>query len=163
MAQVNISLGSNINPEQNIRRAVTSLRKHFGDLVISPVYQTEAVGFDGEDFLNLVVCFDSELDVHAVASTIKFIEDELGRDRSQPRFSARSIDLDLLTYDDLIMDEPGVQIPRHEILQNSFVLKPLSDICADQVHPQRDQTYRQLWDEMKTLAGRIDEVELDLL
>lgn len=162
MAGVSISLGSNIHPEQNIRHAVMALREHFGELIVSPVYQTEAVGFDGEDFLNLVVCFESELDVYAVASTIKLIEDDLGRDRTQPRFSARSIDLDLLTYDDLVMDEPGIQIPRHEILQNAFVLKPLSDICADHRHPQVGQSYQQLWNEMKISAGRIEEVELEL-
>lgn len=162
MARVSISLGSNINPEHYIRRAVTALREQFGELIISPVYQTEAVGFDGEDFLNLVVCFDCSLDVQAVALSLKSIEDELGRDRSQPKFSARAIDLDLLTYDDLVVDEPGLQIPRHEILQNAFVLKPLSDICGDQKHPLAGSSYLQLWDEMEASAGRIDQVEMDL-
>lgn len=162
MARISISLGSNIEPKQNIRRAVTALREHFGELIISPVYQTEAVGFDGEDFLNLVVCIDSEETVRSVASTLKSIEDELGRDRSQPRFSARAIDLDLLTYDDLVMDADGIQVPRHEILQNAFVLKPLSDICADQCHPLLGKRYAELWHEMNASAGRIDVVELDL-
>lgn len=162
MARVSISLGSNINAEQNIRLAVKALREHFGQLDISPVYQTAAVGFEGDDFLNLVVCFDSEGDVFEVAARLKLIEDELGRDRSQPRFSARSIDLDLLTFDDLVMDERGVQIPRHEILQNAFVLKPLSDICAELRHPLLECSYRQLWDEMQPSSDRIEQIELDL-
>jgi 2-amino-4-hydroxy-6-hydroxymethyldihydropteridine diphosphokinase len=162
VAHISISLGSNINPEHNIRGAVSALHKQFGDLIISPVYQTEAVGFDGEDFLNLVVCFDSELDVFDVSARLKSIEDTLGRDRSQPRFSARAIDLDLLTFDDLVMDEGGVQIPRHEILENAFVLKPLSDICADMRHPQSGSSYRELWDEMQPSAGRIERIELNL-
>lgn len=162
MAHVSISLGSNINPEYNIRFAVLALREKFGDLSISPVYQTAAVGFEGEDFLNLVVCFHSEYDVHAVAAMLKSIEDNLGRDRSQPRFSARSIDLDLLTYDDLVIDEVGVQIPRHEILQNAFVLKPLSDICGDRLHPLQGKSYEQLWNEMRNSAGRIEKIQLEL-
>lgn len=162
MARISISLGSNINPEHNIRQAVNALREHFGELVISPVYQTEAVGFEGEDFLNLVVCFDSLLDVFDVSARLKSIEDTLGRDRSQPRFSARAIDLDLLTFDDQVLDEGGVQIPRHEILENAFVLKPLSDICAELRHPQLGRSYRELWDEMQPSAGRIEQVEMKL-
>lgn len=159
---VAISLGSNINPEINIKHAVVALREQYGDLMLSPVYQTASVGFDGEDFLNLVVSFTTEDDVHTVALTLKSIEDDLGRDRSQPKFSARSIDLDLLTYDDLIVDESGVQIPRHEILQNAFVLKPLSDIHGEKIHPEQGKSYFQLWQEMRQHADRINLFELEL-
>ncbi|MCP4076183.1 MAG: 2-amino-4-hydroxy-6-hydroxymethyldihydropteridine diphosphokinase [Gammaproteobacteria bacterium] len=159
-SQVTISLGSNINPELNIRLAIDELKLQYGELIISPVYQTAAVGFDGEDFLNLVVSFNTLIPVQDIAAELKKIEDEIGRDRSQPKFSSRSIDLDLLTYDELVLDEPGVQVPRYEILQNAFVLKPLSDIQGSALHPEQHKTYHQLWSEMEDHADRIELYEL---
>lgn len=160
-ALVTISLGSNIDPERNIVSAVAELKSHFGELIISPVYQTEAVGFDGEDFLNLVVSFNSDDPVQSIAGELKAIEDRIGRDRSQPRFSARLIDLDLLTYADRVIDEPGVQVPRHEILRNAFVLKPLSDIHGEEVHPLQLKSYRELWLQMEKNADRIELFDLN--
>lgn len=162
MALTSVSLGSNIDRERNIRCAINELRDHYGDLTISPVYQTEAVGFDGDDFLNLVVCFETNDSVRSVWKTLKDIEDRIGRDRAQPKFSARTIDLDLLAYADLVVDENGLQIPRHEILQNAFVLKPLSDIMGNELHPQLEQTYRDLWLAMEQTADRIELFRLDL-
>ena len=124
------------------------------------MYQTAAVGFDGDDFLNLVVSFNSVASVQDIAAELKAIEDRIGRDRSQPKFSARSIDLDLLTYDQLILDEPGVQVPRHEILKNAFVLKPLSDIQGSVLHPEQQKSYHLLWLEMEKNADRIELYEM---
>lgn len=157
-----ISLGSNIHPELNIRQAIRALSQQYGNLTISPVYQTASVGFDGDDFLNLVVSFNTDDSVHEVSSQLKAIEDHIGRDRSQAKFSSRTIDLDLLTYGALIIDEPGLQIPRHEILQNAFVLKPLSDVHGDVNHPVSGLSYQQLWQEMEYKADRIEPYEMTL-
>ena len=162
MARVSVSMGSNIDSERHLRQAIASLREQYGKLVLSPVYQTAAVGFSGDDFLNLVVAFDTNQDVHAVVESLKAIEQAMGRDKNQPKFSARKIDLDLLTYDDLVLEEGAVEVPRGEILYYAFVLKPLSDIFGDQLHPQLQQTYRQLWQAMRAEAGRIEKIELDL-
>lgn len=162
MAQICVSLGSNVDSESNIRQAIALLRQRYGKLIISPVYQTAAVGFEGDDFLNLVVKFSSSDALNEIAQTLKQIEDSMGRDRSLPRFSARSIDLDLLTYDNHVVDENGVQIPRREILKNAFVLKPLSDIAGDEVHPEVGKTYTELWDEMKNSADRIENIAFNL-
>lgn len=162
MALTSVSLGSNIDRERNIRLAIDALRELYNELTISPVYQTEAVGFAGDDFLNLAVCFDTDDPVQSVWRNLKVIEDSIGRDRTQPKFSARIIDLDLLTYDNMVMDENGLQVPRQEILKNAFVLKPLSDIMGDELHPQQCKTYRQLWQDMKQHADRIELFELDL-
>ncbi len=161
-AHVSISLGSNIDREHNIRLAVDDLREVFGELILSPVYETEAFGFNGDDFYNLVACVETERSVQQVAAILKGIEDSIGRDRSQPRFSARTIDLDLLTYDQLIMDEAGIQIPRTEILHNAFVLKPMADVMAGMLHPEVKKCYRDLWAEMQPEAGRIEQVNVDL-
>jgi len=161
-SRVYIGLGSNVERENNILLAIREMRKVFGELELSPVYESAAVGFDGSDFLNLVAGFDTDNDVDEVVKALRAIEDNLGRDRSLPRFSPRPIDLDILTYDELELDVPGIQIPRHEILQNSFVLKPLQDVAPDALHPVKGKTYRQLWQEMEPNAGRIEVYALNL-
>lgn len=159
---VYVSLGSNVQRDRNIRLAVKEMRAAFGNLSLSPVYESASVGFDGSDFLNLVAGFETNNEVHEVVQELRVIEDRLGRDRSQPRFSPRPIDLDILTYDGLIIDEPGIQIPREEILQNAFVLKPLCDIAPDGVHPLVKQDYQALWLAMASDAPRLELYELSL-
>ena len=145
MARVYISIGSNIDAENNVRLAVTALQEHYGKLILSSVYESEAVGFEGDNFLNLVVGLNTDEDVHAVAATLRKIEDENGRDRSGPRFSARTVDLDLLLYDDLVIDEEGLQIPRYEITKNAFVLLPLEEIAPQLIHPISGNTMCDHW------------------
>jgi 2-amino-4-hydroxy-6-hydroxymethyldihydropteridine diphosphokinase len=161
-SHVSICLGSNIDREKNLRLAVDHLRSSFGHLVISPVYETAAVGFNGDDFFNLVACIETDMDIYQVSRQLKQIEDLLGRDRNQPRFSARNIDLDFLTYDQMVLDEAGLRLPRPEILKYPFVLKPMSDIMGRQIHPIVKKTYIELWLEMEPSAGRIDVVDCDL-
>ncbi len=161
-ARVHVGLGSNLNRETKIRQAIDLLREHFDDIELSPVYDSAAVGFDGSDFLNLVAGFDTDLEVEAVASVFHGIEDQLGRDRSLPKFASRPIDLDILIYDDLILDIPGIRIPRPEILHNAFVLKPLQDIAPDSLHPEKGESYAALWQHMAADAPRLDLISLDL-
>jgi len=161
-ARVYVSLGSNLNRETKIRQAVAMLREHFGRIELSPVYDSAAVGFDGSNFLNLVAGFDTELGIEDVALIFRDIEDRLGRDRTLPKFASRPIDLDILVYDDLVLDIPGIRIPRPEILQNAFVLKPLQDIAPDSLHPEKGESYAALWQQMAVSAPRLDRVMLDL-
>jgi len=162
MARVYVSLGSNQNREDGIQQAVLALRREFGEIELSPVYDSAAVGFDGSDFLNLVVAFESRLEVEAVAAAFRAIEDELGRDRSQPKYASRPIDLDILLYDDLRFNVPGIRIPRPEILVNAFVLKPLQDIAPQRLHPETGQSYASHWQAMAPSAPRLQVVALDL-
>ncbi len=161
-ATVYVSLGSNVERDRNIRLAIKEMRTTFGDLRLSPVYESASVGFDGSDFLNLATGFETESDVRDVVEELRAIEERLGRDRTQARFSPRPIDLDILTYDNLVMDKPGIQIPRHEILQNAFVLKPLCDIAPDTLHPVVKQDYQSLWLAMSPKAPRLDIYDLVL-
>ena len=161
-ARVYVGLGSNVDRENRLRRAVADLREHFGEVELSPVYESAAVGFDGYDFLNLVAGFRTSLGVEAVAGVFRDIENDLGRDRSLPKFASRSIDLDILTYADLVLDLPGIRIPRPEILENAYVLKPLYDLAPDDVHPETGQTYAELWRQMAPTAPRLDLFPLDL-
>jgi len=162
-ATVYVGLGSNVDREKNILFGIREMRRVFGRLELSPVYESEAVGFDGGDFLNLVISFKTVKPVRDVVLALRAIEDRLGRDRSLPRFSHRSIDLDILTYDDLQIDEPGLQIPRKEILENAFVLRPLQDIAAGTLHPVLRQSYAELWAGMEpgAIATRVFKLALD--
>lgn len=145
MAKIYISIGSNIEAEKNIRLALHALQDHYGKLICSSVYESEAVGFEGDNFLNLVVSLKTDEDVHTVAKNLRKIEDENGRDRSGPRFSSRSVDLDLLLYDDLILKEQGLEIPRDEITKNAFVLLPLEEIAPQLIHPESGLTMCDHW------------------
>lgn len=145
MARIYISIGSNIDPARHVRLAVTALHEYFGELSISSVYESEAVGFEGDNFYNLVVGLDTDLAVNDVNRILHEIEDRYGRERSGPRFSARSIDLDLLLYDDLVMSEDKLILPREEILQNAFVLWPLAEIAPDVMHPLEKKSMSALW------------------
>ena len=145
MARVYISIGSNIDAENNVRLAIHALQEHYGKLILSSVYESEAVGFEGDNFLNLVAGLNTEEDVHSVATTLRKIEDENGRDRSGPRFSSRTVDLDLLLYDDLILQEEDLVLPRDEITKNAFVLLPLEEIAPQLIHPVSGNTMCDHW------------------
>lgn len=161
-ARVYVGLGSNVDRETRLRQAVARLREIFGEVDLSPVYESAAVGFDGFDFLNLVAGFDTGLDAVRVVAAFHDIENRLGRDRSLPKFASRSIDLDILTYADQVLDLPGIRIPRPEIVENAYVLKPLQDLAPDDVHPETGQTYAELWRRMAPTAPRLDLYSLDL-
>ncbi len=143
MARIYVSVGSNINPVDNIRSAVTVLRGYFPELEISTVYESRAVGFDGDNFLNFVLGFSSERALNELVTLLDEIEDGLQRDRSGPRFSARTIDLDLLVYDGVIA--PEFNVPRDEITKNAFVLQPLAELAPELLHPLLNVSYAQLW------------------
>ncbi len=143
MTRAWISVGSNVDRERNIRLAIDSLQQAFGELVLSPVYRTRAEGFEGDDFLNLVVGVETELSLEVLRQRLRDIEDKQGRIRGDNKFASRTLDLDLLTWGDLVDEEQG--IPRDEILKYAFVLKPLADVTPEEFYPGSDQTYAQLW------------------
>jgi len=145
MPTIYISLGSNINREQNTRAGVSSLRHVFGELILSSVYESEAVGFAGDAFYNMVIGCEVETPVFETNQILRDIEDANGRDRSGPKFSSRTLDLDLLLYDDLVLEENGLTLPRGEILKNAFVLWPLAEIAPDLKHPEAGISYAELW------------------
>lgn len=144
MAFILISIGSNIEREKHVRAAIAELKAAFGSLQISSVYESEAVGFDGEPFYNLVVGANTDLSIEACVELFKGIEDRHGRKRNVARFSGRTLDLDLLTYDQVMCQQP-IELPRDEITKNAFVLLPLVELVPEQIHPPSGLTYRQLW------------------
>lgn len=140
-----LSLGSNVEPRRHLRAAVDALRARFGALVLSPAYRTPAVGFDGPDFLNAAAIIDSDLDPQALNDWLHALEDAHGRDRSGPRFSSRTLDIDIVLFDDRVLEGAGnLRIPRPD-LRHAFVLRPLADIAPDVVVPGDGRTLAALW------------------
>lgn len=160
MARVYVSVGTNIDREHHVRAALDALVAHYGAVQCSTIYETAAVGFDGDDFYNLVVGFDTEEPPTEVAAQLRAIEDANGRLRSGPRFSSRTLDLDLLLYDDVILDEGRLQIPRDEITHQAFVLAPLAEIAGERRHPLTGTTFAQLWAEFPQADATLRPVQL---
>ena len=145
MAEVLLGLGSNQNAHAVLKSALVSLQSTFGAIVLSPVYESEAVGFDGDNFLNMVVQIQTNLTVGKLLEALRAIEDAHGRDRTQPKFGGRTLDIDILTYDDVVGCVDGVTLPRDEVLKNAFVLKPLADTWPNALHPELKSSYQALW------------------
>ena len=161
MARVYLSLGSNIDRERNIRGAITALRERYGELSISRVFESASVGFEGEDFYNLAVGLDTSDDVATVNQAIHEIEDHYGRERQGPRFSSRTLDIDLLLYDDLVLQQGKLELPRDEITKNAFVLWPLAEIAAAVIHPVLQLSMAQLWSEFDKNKQALHPVTFD--
>ena len=145
MATVFLGIGSNMEAHQNLRLAISELQRRYGPLDISSVYENAAVGFEGSDFLNLVVRLhtdDSPADMH---SQIELIHDMAGRERGKAKFISRPLDIDLLLYDDLVLNEPPLTLPRGDVLEYSFVLRPLQELAPELVHPVTGLTMAEHW------------------
>ncbi len=149
MPRVYISIGSNIERATNIRAGVAALRECFYNLVISSVYESQPVGFAGDDFYNLVVGFDTTVEVHDVNARLHDIEHRHGRARNGQRFNSRTLDLDLLLYGDAVIHEHDLTLPRDEILRYAFVLCPLAEIAGEEKHPLNGKSYTALWHEFE--------------
>jgi 2-amino-4-hydroxy-6-hydroxymethyldihydropteridine diphosphokinase len=156
-----LSLGSNKAPLEHIPRAIDELKTLFGKLWLSPVYESEAVGFEGDHFLNLVVGIDTSITPAALIQQLKGIEAEHGRQRSDNKFAPRTLDIDLLTYGAQVIDSEYIQLPRDEILHYAFVLLPLSEVAGDELHPQEGKTYRQLWQDFDRSEQQLWRVKVE--
>jgi len=145
MSRAYLSLGSNVDAETHLRGAVDALRARFGEVALSPVYRTAAVGFDGNAFLNAAAVVETELEPQALNDWLHALEDAHGRDRSGPRHGDRTLDIDIVLFDERELAGPGhLRIPRPE-LQHAFVLKPLADIAPQAIVPGTGCTLAQLW------------------
>ena len=154
MSIVYLGLGSNIDARANISSGIDALRQAFGRVECSPVYQTPAFGFEGDDFINLVARVETDMSPLKLKSFLTDLEDRHGRDRQAPKFSDRTLDIDMLLYDDLYLLSPALSIPHGDILEAAHVLKPLADLAPEVIHPVCRKTMIELWNAFPRLDCR---------
>lgn len=140
-----LGLGSNQDADINIRAGIRALQETFESVTLSPAYTSKSVGFKGNDFINLVARVETDMHPLQLRDFLRKLEDARGRKRDVPKFSDRSLDIDILLYDDLVVFSPLLEIPRNEILTFSHVLKPLADLNPDLVHPTELKTMAEIW------------------
>lgn len=160
MPRIFVSIGSNIEPDKNLRAAVGALGDAYGALTLSRVYESAPQGFSGDNFYNLVVGFDSAESVEAVKARLDAIEDAHGRARGDRRFVSRTLDLDLLLYGDAVLHHGGIDLPRADIREYAFVLAPLAEIAPGLRHPETGESYKTMWNNFSG-ASPLQVVELD--
>jgi 2-amino-4-hydroxy-6-hydroxymethyldihydropteridine diphosphokinase len=145
MSRVYVAIGSNIDPEGNISKAARELRRLFPDARFSSWYRNRAVGFEGDDFVNGVVGFSTDLPLRAVIEHLHAVEALCGRPRNAPRWAPRAMDLDVLLYDNIVCAEPTMTLPRPDLLKRPYMLGPLAEIAPEIVHPTAGLTIGELW------------------
>jgi 2-amino-4-hydroxy-6-hydroxymethyldihydropteridine diphosphokinase len=145
MPDVFVAAGSNIEPLRHLGAALAGLARSYAPLTISPAYQNKAVGFEGDDFVNLVVGFATNDSLERVRTRLQEIETDCGRPRDAPKWAPRAMDLDILLYGDEVRNEAGLVVPRPDLLKRPYMLKPMCDIAPDVMHPTQQRTMRELW------------------
>ena len=162
MSVVYLGLGSNLEPESNLQLASRELRRRFSLNRMSAVYRSAAMGFDGADFLNVVACIDTELSPQELHAELELIHDAADRQRNSGTIISRTLDIDLLLFDRMVLDDPPLRIPREDVLQYSFVLRPLSEIAPDYRHPVSGRTLGDHWRDFDAASHPLTPVDLNL-
>ncbi|HEY4369548.1 MAG TPA: 2-amino-4-hydroxy-6-hydroxymethyldihydropteridine diphosphokinase [Steroidobacteraceae bacterium] len=160
MVDVYVAAGSNVDAVRNLQSALALLQEVYAPLRISHAYRNKAVGFSGEDFVNLVVGFSTDDSVAEVRRQTQRIEARCGRPPDAPKWAPRTMDLDILLYGQLISDEPRLILPRPDLVRRPYMLKPMVDIAPLLVHPTQHKTMRELWDAFDAQGHEMTEVEL---
>jgi 2-amino-4-hydroxy-6-hydroxymethyldihydropteridine diphosphokinase len=150
METVFVSVGSNVDRERHIVRALDLLRARFGELRRSSVYESASVGFDGDPFFNLVVAFNSDAEPRGIVSALREVERKCGRDRRGKRFGPRTMDLDLLLVGRRVMNDGAIVLPHEEISTQAFVLCPLAEIAGGLEHPHTGVRFVDMWANMRS-------------
>ena len=161
MNRVYLSLGTNIDRYRHITVALNALSLAFGNIQCSPVYESEAVGFEGAHFLNLVVLMETELSCGELNLWLKQLEDSHGRKRDIKKFSPRTLDIDILIFNDVVGILEGVTLPRAEINFNAFVLRPLVDVSPQAIHPETGLSFLAMWDQFDQTSQQLWPVPFD--
>ena len=161
MTEVYVAAGSNVRPRAHLRHALGLLRETWPDLRVSSAYTNPAVGFDGEDFINLVVGFDTDETLAGVLKRLHEIESACGRPRNAPKWAARSMDLDVLLYGDDVGEYPGAVLPRPDLVRRPYMLRPLAEIAPALEHPTLRRTMAELWQAFDSAGHAMRPISLD--
>jgi 2-amino-4-hydroxy-6-hydroxymethyldihydropteridine diphosphokinase len=158
---VYVAAGSNVDAQRHLAFAVRELEHAFGPLSVSRAYRNRAAGFDGPDFINLVVGFRTALALDQVIEALRDIERRCGRPADAPKWAPRTMDLDILLYGDRVLDEPDRKLPRPDLVRRAYMLGPLAEIAPELVHPTLWKTIGELWAAFDTAAHPLERVDLD--
>lgn len=159
-ARVFVAAGSNLEPEKHLARACAEIRHSWPDTVFSRAYRNVAVGFDGPDFINLVVGFSTAQPLEAVITRLRAIETQCGRPRFAPKWASRSMDLDVLLFGDRVEKTAEYTLPRPDLLKRPYMLGPLAEIAPEVMHPTAHKTIALLWKEFDHDGHAMTEVAL---
>ena len=143
MTQAYISIGSNIEAKKNIAKVKKKLNQLF-ICTFSDNFYTEAEGFEGKDFINLVAGFETSLDAVKLTQTLKTLEKKMGRESNQKGMHDRVIDLDLILLGGLIAQDQGINLPSNDIENYLFVLEPLAQIAKEHLHPVFNISFEEM-------------------
>ncbi len=159
--RVFLNLGSNIDREHHLRAGLRELRHHYDDLECSAVYETAAVGFEGERFWNLAVSLSTQQSLAELATSLRQLEYDYGRPADAQRFSNRTLDIDIVMFDDLCGSFEGVELPRPELLENAFVLAPMADLAPAMIHPGVGISFEELWKNYDQVSQPLKQLDID--
>lgn len=157
MSLITISLGSNIEPQLNLEKAINEIAKFAALEKTSKIYKSKSVGFEGNDFLNQVILCEVKVDLEETYCKLKKIEKEMGRVKNVNKFSDRLIDLDLLTFNDEI-SEGKITLPHNDILKYSFVLVPFAEIYPEFIHPVNQKSIETLLKEKNSFLSEVEKI-----
>lgn len=160
MTGVYVAAGSNVEPIANLRRALDSIAAHFAPLELSRAYRNRAVGFEGDDFVNLVLGFDTPRAVRDVLAVLHEAEAACGRERNAPKWAPRAMDLDILLFDAMVCDEPGLTLPRPDLVRRPYMLGPMAELAPGLRHPTLGRTMEELWQGFDREAHALQPVAL---
>lgn len=163
MARVFLSIGSNIDKENNVRRFLRLLRsdRRVTLLAVSPVYENAAVGPTGQPpFLNLAVEVDTELAPEAMFRKTRRWERELGRKRSADKYAPRTLDVDLILYDNVVGRFSEFTLPHPQLAKEGFVLLPMAALAPELKHPVTNQTMSEALSASKIDVSSFKEIRL---
>ena len=156
MPAVYVAAGSNVEPERHMRQAVAELAREFPGARFSSWYRNRAHGFEGDDFINLVAGFTTDLPIEDVLVRLHAIERRCGRERHAPRWAPRSMDLDVLLYGDLRCEQPELKLPRPDLLKRAYMLGPLAELAPEVRHPSAGLTIGELWQRFDRAAHPLE-------
>ena len=161
MPEVYVAAGSNIRPRAHLRQALGLMREAWPGLRVSSAFANKAVGFEGDDFVNLVAGFDTDEPLATVLEKLHAIESACGRPREAPKWAPRSMDLDVLLYGDVVGEFPGATLPRKDLLRRPYMLGPMAEIAPQVVHPTAGRTLGELWAEFDSAGHAMTPVSLE--
>lgn len=161
MPEVFVAAGSNIRPRAHLREALAALAASWPGLRVSRAWSNAAVGFEGDDFINLVVGFETDEPLAQVLERLKAVEAASGRERGAKKWAPRTLDLDLLLYGYLVGRFPGATLPRADLVERAYVLGPLAELAPRLKHPVTGETFGELWNRFDREAHAMHEVSLE--